>query len=102
MRVGGYKGGGVTGEGGGWSERGEGIKVEVVRCASCPLNPPKPTDCQQTTHPPPPAMGLYYPERMDKAVVINAPGWFEMPWCAMRVVSCVSCHACHVDGDACQ
>ncbi|KAI8464059.1 MAG: CRAL-TRIO domain-containing protein [Monoraphidium minutum] len=26
------------------------------------------------------SFGLYYPERMNKAVVINAPSWFDMPW----------------------
>lgn len=26
------------------------------------------------------AMGLYYPERMARGVIVNAPSWFEMPW----------------------
>lgn len=27
------------------------------------------------------SMGLFYPERLAKAVVVNAPGWFDVPWC---------------------
>jgi hypothetical protein len=26
------------------------------------------------------AMGIYYVERMEQCVVINAPSWFELPW----------------------
>ncbi|KAI8473652.1 MAG: CRAL-TRIO domain-containing protein [Monoraphidium minutum] len=26
------------------------------------------------------SFGMYYPERMAKAIVVNAPGWFDMPW----------------------
>lgn len=25
-------------------------------------------------------MGLYYPERLAKGVIINAPSWFQIPW----------------------
>jgi len=26
------------------------------------------------------SFGVYYPERLGRAVVVNAPGWFDMPW----------------------
>lgn len=29
--------------------------------------------------------GLYYPERLRLALVINAPAWFSTPWKAMSV-----------------
>ena len=25
-------------------------------------------------------MGLYYPERLSKALIVNAPSWFEFAW----------------------
>lgn len=28
------------------------------------------------------SMGLYYPERLGRVVVVNAPRWVDMPWCA--------------------
>lgn len=26
------------------------------------------------------SFGLYYPERLAKAIVVNPPGWIDMPW----------------------
>jgi hypothetical protein len=48
------------------------------------MSVPSPTPPLPSTTPTPlqilASMGLYYPERLAKAIVINAPSWFAYAW----------------------